>query len=183
MVSGLRHLRVHNLFPESYAMTTPAPAGLPPLPEELQTAIALHRVFSPKRVAELMQAYALAAISDVQEAEGQIVVTKTEGGAIVSVTRQDEEGRILEIIAQDTQPAQQEGQKHLAACDGGGVTQPLADAPRWQVGTWTLTAPDGRTWQADSPLKACGAEQRDRIPPEVALKRIFDALNDGGGAT
>jgi len=71
-------------------------------------------------------------------------------------------------------------QDHLAACAGGGVMLPTPPAQRWQVGTWTLTAPDGRTWQADSPLKACSAEQRDRIPPEVALKRIFDALDEGG---
>jgi hypothetical protein len=68
---------------------------------------------------------------------------------------------------------------HLAACDGDVEMLPTPPAQRWQVGTWTLTAPDGRTWQADSPLKACSAEQRDRIPPEVALKRIFDALDEG----
>lgn len=42
-------------------------ARLPDLPKELQTAIDLHRVFSPKRAAELMQAYALAAIAAQQE--------------------------------------------------------------------------------------------------------------------
>ena len=70
---------------------------------------------------------------------------------------------------------------HLVPCAGGwdGATLPTPPAQRWQVGAWTLTAPDGRTWQADSPLKACSAEQRDRIPPEVVLQRIFDALNEG----
>lgn len=52
------------------------------------------------------------------------------------------------------------------------------ETPRWQAGTWTLTAPDGRTWQADSPLKCCGAEQRERVPPEVALARIFKACDE-----
>lgn len=35
--------------------------------------------------------------------KSHIVVTKTVEGAIVAVTRQDDEGRITEIIAQDTQ--------------------------------------------------------------------------------
>lgn len=55
---------------------------------------------------------------------------------------------------------------------------PESTTPRWQAGTWTLTAPDGRTWQADSPLKTVGAEQRDRIPAELALKRIFAACEE-----
>lgn len=48
-------------------------------------------------------------------------------------------------------------------------------APRPQAGTWTLTAPDGRQWQADRPLLCCAQEQRERIPPEVALARIAAA--------
>jgi hypothetical protein len=45
--------------------------------------------------------------------------------------------------------------------------------PKPMQGTWTLTAPDGRTWQADSPLRACSAEQRERVPPAVALARVM----------
>lgn len=45
--------------------------------------------------------------------------------------------------------------------------------PPPQVGTWTLTAPDGRTWQAESPLKCCSLEQRERVPASVALARIY----------
>jgi hypothetical protein len=48
--------------------------------------------------------------------------------------------------------------------------------PPAQSGTWTLTAPDGRTWQADSPLKACGLEQRERVPAGVALARIVEEM-------
>ena len=44
-----------------------------------------------------------------------------------------------------------------------------------QAGTWTLTAPDGRTWEASSPLHCCGAEQRERVPADVALARILEA--------
>lgn len=48
-------------------------------------------------------------------------------------------------------------------------------AERPMAGTWTLTAPDGRTYKAESPLACCGAEQRDRIPPRVILDRMFAA--------
>lgn len=47
-----------------------------------------------------------------------------------------------------------------------------------QKGTWTLVAPDGRTWTGDSPLAVVGKEQRQRIPPSVALERIMRAVND-----
>lgn len=50
--------------------------------------------------------------------------------------------------------------------------------PKPMPGTWTLTAPDGRTWQADSPLQCCGMESRERVPADVALARIMKAAND-----
>ena len=46
------------------------------------------------------------------------------------------------------------------------------DTPKPQKGKWTLTAPDGRKWVADTPLKCVGSEQRERIPPSVALEKI-----------
>ncbi len=49
------------------------------------------------------------------------------------------------------------------------------ETPKPQQGTWTLTAPDGRTWQASSPLQCCGLESRERVPAEVALQRIKNA--------
>lgn len=52
----------------------------------------------------------------------------------------------------------------------------IRDTPKPQVGTWALTAPDGRTYTGDSPLRCVGLEQRERVPPEVALERIFTAL-------
>lgn len=50
--------------------------------------------------------------------------------------------------------------------------------PKAQAGTWTLTAPDGRTWQADTPLRCAAAEQRERVPPDVALARIVRGLDE-----
>lgn len=52
----------------------------------------------------------------------------------------------------------------------------MVDTPKPQAGTWILFAPDGRKWEADSPLKVVGLEQRERVPPEVAVDRIFAAL-------
>ena len=56
----------------------------------------------------------------------------------------------------------------------------LADTPtpKPQGGMWTLTAPDGRTYQADSPLRCCGLEQRERVPADVAMARIFRAASE-----
>lgn len=50
------------------------------------------------------------------------------------------------------------------------------ETPKPMAGTWTLTAPDGRTWQADSPLRVVALEQRERVPADVAVARIFDAI-------
>jgi hypothetical protein len=49
-----------------------------------------------------MRAYARAALAARGEPEGDIVVTKTPDGQIVAVTRQDDEGRILSVIAEST---------------------------------------------------------------------------------
>ena len=47
--------------------------------------------------------------------------------------------------------------------------------PKPQAGEWTLIAPDGRAWKADSPLRCVSAEQRDRVPADVAMARILSA--------
>lgn len=49
------------------------------------------------------------------------------------------------------------------------------ETPKPQAGTWTLTAPDGRYWEGMTPLAACGAEQSERVPADVALARILEA--------
>lgn len=48
--------------------------------------------------------------------------------------------------------------------------------PKPMAGEWTLTAPDGRTWKAASPIHCVQAESKDRIPPEIALARIRASL-------
>lgn len=56
----------------------------------------------------------------------------------------------------------------------------LAEQPtlKPQAGTWTLTAPDGTQWTADSPLRCCAAESNSRVPPLIALARIRRGLMD-----
>jgi len=64
---------------------------------------------------------------------------------------------------------------------GYPVTVPLPSAPAAQAGgpnQWTLTAPDGRQWHGDSGLRCAAAEQRERIPADVALKRIFEGADE-----
>lgn len=46
-----------------------------------------------------------------KQPEGDVVVTTTEEGYIVCVTRQDEEGRILSILAEGKPPKEKEDTK------------------------------------------------------------------------
>lgn len=46
------------------------------------------------------------------------------------------------------------------------------------AGTWTLTAPDGRQWQAESPMRCVSVEQRGRVPADVALARVLAAASE-----
>ena len=57
---------------------------------------ALRNLYSQRRDATEMK---IAAITALEKAikHGEVVVTKDESGAIVCVTRQDEEGRILSV--------------------------------------------------------------------------------------
>lgn len=50
--------------------------------------------------------------------------------------------------------------------------------PQPMAGTWTLTAPDGRQWTGDAPVRCVTAEVNDRIPPLIGLARIKRALLD-----
>lgn len=54
----------------------------------------------------------------------------------------------------------------------------MVDTPKPQAGTWTLVAPDGRQWKAESPLKCVSKEMLERVPPQVALERIADAIQE-----
>jgi hypothetical protein len=49
-----------------------------------------------------------------------------------------------------------------------------------QVGTWTLTAPDGRTWQGKVPLDCVRQENAERVPAEVRLRRLMEGIHSWG---
>lgn len=59
-----------------------------------------------------------------------------------------------------------------------GAERTTMETPKPMPGTWTLTAPDGRTWQADSPLRCVSVEQRERVPADVALARVVEMANE-----
>lgn len=44
------------------------------------------------------------------------------------------------------------------------------------TGTWTLTAPDGRSYKAENPLKCCKAELDERITKEDQIDNTIHAL-------
>ena len=49
----------------------------------------------------------------------------------------------------------------------------MVETPKAQEGTWTLTAPDGRTWQDISPITVTAREMRERVPTEIRYKRML----------
>lgn len=77
--------------------------GLPPLPEPARICTFTSKWHTPNSIrvvgytAEQMQEYARAALTPP---EGHVVVTRNEAGQAVAVIRQDDEGRILSVIAE-----------------------------------------------------------------------------------
>jgi flagellar biosynthesis/type III secretory pathway protein FliH len=43
---------------------------------------------------------------------------------------------------------------------------------------WFLTAPNGRTWEGESPFKVCAAAHRDTIDPALRMKRINEMVEE-----
>lgn len=53
-----------------------------------------------------------------------------------------------------------------------------ASYPPPQTGTWTLTAPDGRTWTGVSPLDLARKENAERVPAVERLRRLFKGIHE-----
>lgn len=53
----------------------------------------------------------------------------------------------------------------------------MLETTKPQKGIWTLTAPDGTEYKEESPLKCARAEQKIRIPDDVAAARVAAYLN------
>lgn len=45
-----------------------------------------------------------------------------------------------------------------------------------QKGLWTLIAPDGKKWEAHSPIAVVSLEQRERVPVDIGAKRVLSAV-------
>lgn len=56
------------------------------------------------------------------------------------------------------------------------MNEPMPNPYPIEAGTWTLTSPSGKTWQAATPLRCLQAEGNERIPAAVQLRRIKEAL-------
>jgi len=86
----------------------------------------------------------------------------------------------LEAIQSAAQSAPQAQGQDAAPAEQPQDNELLADTPtpKPQDGMWILTAPDGRTYQADSPQRCCGLEQRERVPADVAMARILRASSE-----
>jgi hypothetical protein len=41
------------------------------------------------------------------------------------------------------------------------------------VGIWTLTAPNGRTWEAETPIQCVSKERRERVSEDEAVRRVI----------
>ena len=81
----------------------------------------------------------------LEQPSGEVVVTKNESGAIVSVTRQDKEGRVLSVIAESQPSPAPEGYRGISGClidaaknghlDGWGISrEEWYDAARMLAG-------------------------------------------------
>jgi hypothetical protein len=58
------------------------------------------------------------------------------------------------------------------------MTSKVESYPPPQSGTWTLTAPDGRTWTCKTPLGCVRQENMERVPAQERLRRLKAALRD-----
>jgi hypothetical protein len=47
------------------------------------------------------------------------------------------------------------------------------DTPKPMQGQWTLTRHDGKCYVGDSPIACVRAEQAERVPAQVAVRRIM----------
>ena len=57
-----------------------------------------------------------------------------------------------------------------------GLASTATAAP--MEGTWRLVAPNGREWEAESPLHCVRKEMSARVPPSVQLARILAAAEE-----
>lgn len=84
-----------------------------------------------------------------------------------------------EVAALQARQAPQPAEPTLSVERWKGDTAPGQYRPI--EGTWELRSPDGTSWHESSPIACLRAEQRDRIPAQVALARIYESLDEDSG--
>lgn len=52
------------------------------------------------------------------------------------------------------------------------------ETPKSMLGTWTLVRPDGKQFEAESPIHCVRAEMDERVPPSVQLARVLAAAEE-----
>lgn len=63
-----------------------------------------------------------------------------------------------------------------AVGSNAGLASTATAAP--MEGTWRLVAPDGREWEAPSPLHCVRLEMLKRVPPSVQMARVLAAVEE-----
>ena len=105
--------------------------------------------------------------------EGEIVITKDEDGVIVSVTRQNEEGRIISVLAESAAPAAPQ-------------PEPVAWAQNPKYGFWCWCLPDepgAIALYAAPPAAPAPAVPAVAVPFPLTAQEIKDIARSTGHVT
>lgn len=82
---------------------------------------------------DVRNALCAALLASTAEPMGDVVISKDDRGQIVAVTRQNDEGRILSIIAESDTLAPLEPKRSVQSSSGGGEPEPVAWEPLVEI--------------------------------------------------
>lgn len=129
------------------------------------------------------------ALREASKNQGEIVITKTEDGQIVAVTRQDEEGRILEVIAEAATQREQPAASNPEPQAQAGWPEVVAWAlgnPRYVHQSNILPAheftPDAEHEDEWTALITLQSHRKAVAKKDAALKALVDAAEIGRDA-
>lgn len=145
-----------------------------PTDEEIQQCIDAYSDAGAS-IADMFRAW----LAERQEARDGVVVTKNEAGHIVTVTRQDEDGRILKVIAESTSPQPQQ-----AESDG--------EVRLWDTQWMKIVNHDNsyRNWSKyDAVAHAVKMTEAEiarnvydgKLPPRTRAAPAYNGKKEGGG--
>jgi len=129
---GVEPVELRRLMKKEGSVWLPASEWMSGPPEDSWVALAKNspdrwRIGTPLIGREVAKAFEIAL---AKQPGGEVVITKNESGQIVAVTRQDEDGKILEVLAESEQskggePVVMVGFSGLLKLNGDPVTLPL----------------------------------------------------------